>query len=534
MINDLFSGLSVLQTISILLISAILTLICITKKSTDTTKITNLNDSHLNDDLHDTEAALDKPKNGSKIPIRKNQTNLSKIKNERSLDDNSSNRFNNEKISMRRNSNPFITPNTVSTSSLTINTTSNAPATNTPFNSLNRKKAFSIGGQGDPPKENPSITGNKTGKIEIITVDDDEENNPKPPSKVLTRNPASLNMNTQPANPSTRRSIASMTPTTIRNFRSGMVGIDGRINTASVDKDQFANNDASNGNNNNNKTNEIDNNKPNNEPLLKNISKAPPSPPGAKPILVKEKQQKSNLSSSKKTDQRDKNSYKLLNNESNNPFKRNKSKSVKFHSKVEVWARTPTFLLSEKSFASNQSFNHPNDEENDEDDDGEDNNEHPYSGNVKRLSFTMHPVPRILIPNSAVNGPIPVISPFPPPPTLPPPNSASIKIINGPNSYSARFNKKIVATSLPAANTFTDSSIPVVSSYSSQYKTGLNPRIPTFQQLRPSSSGLNPPFLYTVPPPPPTSQSAILVRNEAKSSPATANKHPNNKSILSA
>ena len=77
-----------------------------------------------------------------------------------------------------------------------------------------------------------------------------------------------------------------------------------------------------------------------------NINK-PFSPPtsevnGNKVVKLVSKLKKSNLA-------KDKSNYRLLQNE-NNPIKKNK-KSVKFHNKVEVWARTPTFLYSEKSFS---------------------------------------------------------------------------------------------------------------------------------------------------------------------------------------
>jgi hypothetical protein len=75
-----------------------------------------------------------------------------------------------------------------------------------------------------------------------------------------------------------------------------------------------------------------------------NINK-PFSPPtneldGNKGIKLVSKLKKSNLA-------KDKSNYRLLQTE--NPIKKNK-KSVKFHNKVEVWARTPTFLYSDKSF----------------------------------------------------------------------------------------------------------------------------------------------------------------------------------------
>ena len=53
---------------------------------------------------------------------------------------------------------------------------------------------------------------------------------------------------------------------------------------------------------------------------------------------------KSNLKGSEKD------KYKILHNENNNQISKKSKKAVKFHNKVEVWARTPTFLYSEKPF----------------------------------------------------------------------------------------------------------------------------------------------------------------------------------------
>ena len=79
---------------------------------------------------------------------------------------------------------------------------------------------------------------------------------------------------------------------------------------------------------------------------LKNNINKPFSPPtnesnDNKGVKLVSKLKKSNLA-------KDKSNYRLLQNE--NPIRKNK-KSVKFHNKVEVWARTPTFLYSDKSFS---------------------------------------------------------------------------------------------------------------------------------------------------------------------------------------
>lgn len=81
------------------------------------------------------------------------------------------------------------------------------------------------------------------------------------------------------------------------------------------------------------------------KPITKGNINKPFSPPtnelaDNKPIKLVSKLKKSNLA-------KDKSNYRLLQTE--NPIRKNK-KSVKFHNKVEVWARTPTFLYSDKSF----------------------------------------------------------------------------------------------------------------------------------------------------------------------------------------
>jgi hypothetical protein len=457
MINNLLHLLNTYQTISIIFVSTFLTVICLVSKKNKKTSSPTFN--ILQNDTLVVEQDIEvislekqqqqhKSENKSKIPIRKNQINNS-ITSINEKNDSKKFKQNEDKGNLKSNS-FFISSNT----SLSNNT---PLAKTTPNSNSSTRRSFII-----PKNYNEKTTSNISMPItEIQAAETKSTNNeidiiqpenkstiitvtPTIPTKLQNKTnfinsfPSRHFQSTFPVKPSsaTTTTIANnittkkMSPTnqttltTVQTNSTTSVPSTPTINSSRNSTIKTLPSKAQ-------ISEETIKTEVNTVSTIKKIEqpKVQPEPIEEKPKL------KSNLSTKKPET---KPTYKLLQNESSQ-IKKNR-KSVKFHNKVEVWARTPTFLYTDKSFM------------------GIDKEPHFYDDFdevdiLPRIKITVRPNRRLLVPS----------------------NNVTVSSILPANGYSSKLRSKIIASSTVPSDEFTDSTIPVIPTLASHNRpTGNN------------------------------------------------------------